>query len=95
MADPARPGATMREWSLADRAIATSANTVSVVRYGAQVRGHVMDPATGYPAEALLQATVVTRRAVAADALSKVLLVSGREPRGVLASCTVARASTA
>jgi thiamine biosynthesis lipoprotein ApbE len=48
-----------------------------------------MDPSTGYPARALLQATVVTRSAVAADALSKTMLVTGREPPGVLASCAV------
>lgn len=90
VADPHHPGGTVREWSLANQAIATSANTVSVVRYGRQVRGHVMDPATGYPAEALLQATVVTQSAVAADARSKMLLVTGREPPGVLASCRIA-----
>jgi len=89
VADPLQRGRTIREWALADRAIATSANTVSVVRYGTRVRGHVMDPSTGYPAEVLLQATVVTRSAVAADALSKTLLISGREPLGVLASCVV------
>ena len=93
VADPLHSGRTIREWSLADRAIATSANTVSVVRYGDHVRGHVMDPASGYPADATLQATVVTRTAVAADALSKTLLVSGREPPGVLASCVVPSSS--
>lgn len=89
VADPVHAGGTIREWALADRAIATSANTVAVLRYGTHVRGHVMDPFTGYPAEVLLQATVVTRSAVAADALSKTLLVSGRVPPGVLASCVV------
>ena len=89
VADPVHPGGTIREWSLVDRAIATSANTVAVVRYGTHVRGHVMNPSTGYPAEGLVQATVVTRSAVAADALSKTLLVSGRERPGVLASCVV------
>jgi thiamine biosynthesis lipoprotein len=87
--DPLHPGATLAQYSLADLAIATSANTTSVVRYGRHVRGHVMDPATGYPANVLLQASVVTRRAVAADALSKTLLVTGREPAGVLRTCRV------
>ena len=35
---------------LRDAALATSSNLVSVVRYGRAVRGHVMDPETGWPA---------------------------------------------
>jgi thiamine biosynthesis lipoprotein len=95
VANPSRHGAALTEWSLANAGIATSANTVSVVRYGRNVRGHVMDPATGYPADALLQATVVARTATAADALSKALFVSGREPPGILRSYRVERPRTA
>jgi thiamine biosynthesis lipoprotein ApbE len=62
---------------------------MSVVRYGALVAGHVMDPATGWPAHGVRQATVVTRTAVAADALSTAMLVTGREPPGVLRSYAV------
>src|SRR5256886_11915413 len=86
IADPDRPGvgravATTR---LRDAALATAANTESIVRYGSLVAGHVMDPATGWPARALKQATVVTRSAVAADALSTAMLGSGRRPAGGL-----------
>jgi len=42
-----------------------------------------MDPKTGWPARALRQASVVTRTAVAADALSTAMLVTGRRPGGV------------
>lgn len=90
IADPDRPGATRGTVRLRDAALATAANTISLVRYGALVAGHVMDPATGWPAHALTQASVVTRAAVAADALSTAMLVSGERPAGVLEVSSVA-----
>jgi FAD:protein FMN transferase len=87
--DP-RPGrhvlATTR---LRDAALATSSNSVSVVRYGRAVRGHVMDPATGWPADALTQVSVVARTGIEADALSTAMLVSGTATPGVLRSYTI------
>jgi thiamine biosynthesis lipoprotein len=85
IADPARPGGTTAVVRLRDAALATSANTESVVRYGPHVRGHVLNPVTGWPAHALRQASVVARTAVEADALSTALLVSGRRTPGALA----------
>ena len=89
--DPERPGGTVAHTWLRDAALATAANTESIVRYGALIVGHVMDPATGWPARALKQASVVTRTATAADALSTAMLVSGRQPAGVLRSYEVSR----
>src|SRR5438876_3714767 len=93
IADPDRRGVgegrTVATTRLRDAALATAANTESIVRYGSLVAGHVMDPATGWPACALTQASVVTRTAVAADALSTAMLVSGREPAGVIRSYVV------
>jgi len=91
IADPDRPGAgrAVAATRLRDAALATAANTQSVVRYGSLVAGHVMDPATGWPARARRQASVVTRTAVAADALSTAMLVSGRRPEGVLRTYSV------
>ena len=89
IADPDGPGATRATVRLRGAALATAANTVSLVRYGSLVAGHVMDPATGWPARALTQASVVTRAAVAADALSTAMLVSGRRPDGVLRTYSV------
>jgi thiamine biosynthesis lipoprotein len=87
--DP-RPGrrvlATTR---LRDAALATSSNSVSVVRYGRAVRGHVMDPATGWPADALTQVSVVARTGIEADALSTAMLVSGTATPGVLRFYTI------
>ncbi len=86
IADPDQPGGgrTVTATRLRDTALATAANTESIVRYGSLVAGHVMDPATGWPAGALRQASVVTGTAVAADALSTAMLVTGRRPEGVL-----------
>jgi thiamine biosynthesis lipoprotein len=84
IADPHRPNGVRAMVRLRDAALSTAANTVAVVRYGAFVAGHVMDPATGWPARVLTQASVVTRTAVAADALSTAMLVAGRAPAGVL-----------
>ncbi|HEV2083554.1 MAG TPA: FAD:protein FMN transferase [Gemmatimonadales bacterium] len=69
---------------LRDAALATSANTMSVVRYGRAVRGHVMNPETGWPADALVQVSVVARTGIEADALSTAMLVSGEPAEGVL-----------
>jgi thiamine biosynthesis lipoprotein len=93
IADPERRGVgegrTVAGTRLRNAALATAANTESIVRYGSLVAGHVMDPATGWPAHALQQASVVTRTAVAADALSTAMLVSGRAPVGVLKAYAV------
>jgi thiamine biosynthesis lipoprotein len=89
IADPHRPKSVRATVRLRDAALSTAANTVAVVRYGALVAGHVMDPATGWPARVLTQASVVTRTAVAADALSTAMLVAGRAPAAVLRSYRV------
>jgi thiamine biosynthesis lipoprotein ApbE len=56
---------------------------MSVVRYGSTVRGHVMDPATGYPADRRVQVSVQARSGIDADVLSTAMLVAGREFKGV------------
>ncbi|HTO73192.1 MAG TPA: FAD:protein FMN transferase [Gemmatimonadales bacterium] len=83
IADPRHPGRVVETVRLRDRALATSANTVSVVRYGKEVRGHVMDPASGYPAERKVQATAVARTGLLADTGSTAMLVMGRPAPGV------------
>ncbi|HVH68860.1 MAG TPA: FAD:protein FMN transferase [Gemmatimonadales bacterium] len=89
IADPERRAATVAQTRLRDAALSTAANTESTVRYGSLIVGHVMDPATGWPAHALKQASVVARTAVAADALSTAMLVAGKEPVGVQRSFAV------
>ena len=63
--------------------LATSANTQSVVHYGRAIRGHVMNPETGWPAGALTQVSVVAGNGIEADALSTAMLVSDRPLAGV------------
>jgi len=69
--------------TIRDAAVATSSNATSVVRYPDIVAGHVMDPASGIPAHALAQVSVVAATATEADAFSTAMLVSGRRPPGV------------
>jgi FAD:protein FMN transferase len=91
IADPKHYRRAVAHTRLRDTALSTAANTESIVRYGALIVGHVMDPATGWPARALTQASVVARTSTAADALSTAMLVSGKEPEGVLESWSVSR----
>jgi FAD:protein FMN transferase len=84
IAGPHADGRIVSSTRLRDAALATSANTMSVVRYGRAVRGHVMNPETGWPADALTQVTVVTGSGIEADALSTGMLVSGKPAKGVL-----------
>jgi FAD:protein FMN transferase len=84
IAGPARGSGIVGETRLRDAALATSANTMSVVHYGRAVRGHVMDPKTGWPAETMVQVSVKARTGIEADALSTAMLVSGRSAPGVV-----------
>jgi len=83
LADPTVPGRMRGRTRLRDAALATSANTASVVRWGRAVRGHVLNPATGYPASALVQATVTAPTGIEADALSTAMLVAPARYPGV------------
>ncbi len=84
IAGPTGGGKVIATTRLRDAALATSANTMSVVHYGRAVRGHVMNPDTGWPADALTQVTVVSRTGIEADALSTAMLVSGKPAVGVV-----------
>jgi thiamine biosynthesis lipoprotein len=89
VADPDRRGAVIAATRLRDSALATSSNLVSVVRYGRAVRGHVMDPASGWPASRCRQVSVVARTGIEADALSTATLVLPERFGGVLWSYVV------
>ncbi|MEO8088959.1 MAG: FAD:protein FMN transferase [Gemmatimonadales bacterium] len=84
IAGPEKKGAMVGSTRLRDAALATSSNSMSVVRYGKAIRGHVMNPDTGWPADALTQVTVVSTSGIDADALSTGMLVSGKTAAGVL-----------
>jgi thiamine biosynthesis lipoprotein len=84
IAGPKMDGRVIAATRLRDEALATSANTMSVVRYGRAIRGHVMNPSTGWPADALTQVTVVSASGIDADAFSTGMLVSGKLVKGML-----------
>jgi FAD:protein FMN transferase len=84
IASPRPGGVPLASTRLRDAALATSSNSMSVVHYGRAVRGHVMNPDTGWPADALVQVSVVARTGIEADALSTAMLVAGRPWKGVL-----------
>jgi thiamine biosynthesis lipoprotein len=84
IAAPTGSGEILGATRIADLGLATSANSRSVVEYHRAVRGHVMNPKTGWPADALRQITVVARTGIEADALSTAMLVSGNPAPGVI-----------
>lgn len=61
---------------LRDAALATSSNLASVVRLGDVCAGHVFDPATGHPAAARRQVSVIAASGILADALSTAALIA-------------------
>jgi thiamine biosynthesis lipoprotein len=89
IADPRAPGRILAATRLRDAALATSSNTASVVRYGRMLRGHVMDPDSGWPTDRMIQVSVVARTGIEADALSTAMLVSGMPSEGVLRYYTI------
>jgi thiamine biosynthesis lipoprotein len=64
---------------LRDRALATSAATFQHLNYAGRKLGHILDPRTGWPAEALASATVTAPTAAEADALATAFFILGLE----------------
>jgi FAD:protein FMN transferase len=83
VADPADRARVASRIVVRDRALATSSNRVQTVELSGVRRGHVMDPASGYPANGLAQVTVVARSGLLADVLSTAMLVNGEPAEGV------------
>ena len=74
-----------RALRLRDGALATSGAGEQFVDVDGKRYGHVLDPRTGWPASGVISASVVTREAAVADALSTAFLVGGEDlARGVL-----------
>ena len=64
---------------LSNRALATSGSNIQYFRYQGQRYGHLLDPHTGWPADALLSVSVLAPNAADADALSTAFYVMGLE----------------
>jgi FAD:protein FMN transferase len=63
--------------ALQDRAVATSGSYERFVTIDGKRYGHIMNPATGRPAEGLLSATVISEDATLGDGLATALFVLG------------------
>lgn len=64
---------------LRDGALATSGSNIQYFRYQGRRYGHLLDPRTGWPADALLSVSVMAPTAAEADALSTAFYVMGLE----------------
>lgn len=79
LAHPTKPNRRLAGIWLRDAALATSGSGKQFFHHRGQRYGHVIDPRTGQPAGDLLSLSLVTERAVDADALATGLFVMGRE----------------
>ena len=76
---PLNPKQRLAELILVDKALSTSGSGTQLIRHQGRRLGHILDPRTGWPAEGVLSATVVTEAAAEADALSTALFVMGAD----------------
>lgn len=77
--DPAGASPFLRTVTLRDAAISTSGMSEKFVVVDGKRYGHIIDPRTGEPAEAMCQVTVVTPSATDSDALTKAAFLLPRE----------------
>lgn len=77
--DPLRPEVRFGEFTLKDQSLATSGSGVQHFFYKGKKYGHIIDPRTGRPADAVLSSTVVTPSAADADAFATACYVAGLE----------------
>lgn len=79
---PDRPYATLL---LKDAALSTSGTAVQWFRHNGRRYGHILDPRTGWPVDAMLSVSVIAPQAALSDALSTAFFVLGVE--NALACC--------
>lgn len=78
------PGTTFTEVEVADASVSTSGDYERFVEVDGVRYHHILDPRTGWPARGLMSATVVTRSAADADALSTAAMVLGPDAERVV-----------
>jgi FAD:protein FMN transferase len=77
LTDPQRPECRRGLLHLRNRGMATSAITYQQIEHEGRKLGHLLDPRTAWPAEALLSATVTAPTAAEADALATAFFILG------------------
>lgn len=82
--NPLFPDEQLATVLLKNEAMGTSGNSVQFFRWQGRRFGHILDPRTGWPADSLLQATVLAPTSAEADALSTAFFVMGLEKAQVL-----------
>ncbi|TWT67133.1 Thiamine biosynthesis lipoprotein ApbE precursor [Allorhodopirellula solitaria] len=79
IAHPTKPNRRIAGFWLCDAALATSGSGKQFFHHRGKRYGHVIDPRSGEPAGDMLSLSVITPRAIDADALATGLFVNGRE----------------
>ena len=79
IAHPTKPGEQIATVRLRDAALGTSGATIQYFEANGRRFGHILDPRTGWPAEALACVSVIAPTAAEADALSTALFILGVE----------------
>ncbi|QDU31610.1 Thiamine biosynthesis lipoprotein ApbE precursor [Anatilimnocola aggregata] len=72
---PLKPNERLGEFFLRNQALGTSGSGSQYFHHAGKRYGHIIDPRTGWPAEAVLSSTVIAPTAAEADALATALYV--------------------
>ncbi|MGJ5180152.1 FAD:protein FMN transferase [Bradyrhizobium oligotrophicum] len=82
--DPRSPLGVLCQMQLRDQAMASSARRFDLFRSTETTNTAVVDPATGRPAKQVLGATVCAPTCMVADALTKIVMITGEAAAGQL-----------
>lgn len=77
MVNPKDRNQTVQVIHLKDESMSTSGNYEKFFVAGGRMYSHIMDPRTGYPAEGMLQVSVVAPRALDSEAWTKPIYING------------------
>lgn len=76
--NPRDPNQTIQDVFLKDESMSTSGNYEKFFLADGRMYSHIMDPRTGWPAEGVLQVSVISPRAIDSEAWTKPYYINGR-----------------